>query len=55
VSTNNTSVAVSTDQAVYWSVTYATGDTAHTGRQSACVESIQFDFTGDAGPGTLFP
>lgn len=53
--TNNTTVSVNSDQTVYWKVTYATGDTAHTGRQSNCVESIVFDFTGDAGPGTLFP
>jgi hypothetical protein len=54
-STNNTTVSVNTDQTVYWKVTYDTGDTAHTGRQSNCVENIMFDFTGDAGPGTLFP
>lgn len=53
--TNNTTVSVSTDQTVYWKVTYATGDSAHTGRQSNCVESILFDITGDAGTGTLFP
>lgn len=55
VATNNTTVAVSTDTAVYWKVTYATGDTAHTGRQSNCLESTSFEFANDAGPGTLFP
>ena len=53
--TNNTNVSVNTNQTVYWKVTYATGDQAHTGRQSNCVENITFTFTGDAGPGTLFP
>lgn len=55
VGTANTSVAVDTSTTVYWTVTYATGDTAHTGRQSACTENTQFTFTNDSGPGTLFP
>src|SRR5207244_12128630 len=48
-------VAVSDNTTVYWRVTYATGDTAHTGRQSDCMESTQTVFTNDPGPGTLFP
>ena len=55
VGTTNTSVAVNTDQTVYWRVTYAPGDTAHLGIQSACVENTVFDFTADAGPGSAFP
>ncbi len=55
VATNNTTVAVSTNTTVYWKVTYATGDTAHTGRQSNCTENTSFQFVNDAGPGTLFP
>ena len=55
VSTNNQTVSVNSNQTVYWKVTYAPGDTVHTGRQSACVENTSFTFTGDAGPGTLFP
>jgi hypothetical protein len=54
-STSNTSVAVSANATVFWRVTYATGDTAHTGRQSDCVENTVVSFTNDAGPGTLFP
>lgn len=53
--TSNTTVAVSTSATVYWRVTYATGDSAHTGRQSACVENTSMTFTIEAGPGTLFP
>jgi hypothetical protein len=54
-STNQTSVAVSTNQTVYWLVTYATGDTAHTGRQSNCAESTQTVFVNSTGDGTIFP
>jgi len=56
-STTNTSVSVSSNSTVYWRVTYAVaaGDTAHTGRQSACVENTGLTFASDAGPGTLFP
>jgi hypothetical protein len=39
----------------YWRVTYATGDTAHTGSQSDCTENVVLTFTDDAGPGTVFP
>jgi hypothetical protein len=55
VSTANTSVSVNADDDYYWKVTYATGDTAHTGRQSNCLEHTLIDFTNDAGPGTVFP
>jgi hypothetical protein len=57
VNTNNTTVSVSDSASTtyYWRVTYDTGDTAHTGRQSDCVENQQSQFTGDAGPGTVFP
>jgi hypothetical protein len=55
VGTSNNSVSVNTNTSVYWTVTYATGDTAHTGRQSACAENTQFAFTNDSGPGTVFP
>jgi len=54
-STDQTSVAVSTNQTVYWLVTYATGDTAHTGRQSNCAESTQTVFVNSTGDGTIFP
>jgi hypothetical protein len=53
--TNQTSVAVSSNETVYWLVTYATGDQAHTGRMSNCVESTQTTFVNDSGPGDLFP
>jgi len=55
VGTNNTTIAVSADGTVYWKVTYATGDQAHTGRQSDCIENTTLAFVNDAGPGTLFP
>ncbi|MGW5241357.1 hypothetical protein ACWEOW_20660 [Monashia sp. NPDC004114] len=55
VGTANTSVAVDTNTTVYWKVTYATGDQAHTGRQSNCTENTVFTFNNDSGPGTLFP
>lgn len=48
-------VSVNDNTNVYWRVTYATGDTAHTGRQSDCVENAQTAFTNDSAPGTLFP
>jgi hypothetical protein len=54
-STANTSVSVDVSGTYYWRVTYATGDTAHTGRQSDCVENTVLTFNNDAGPGTLFP
>jgi hypothetical protein len=54
-STTNTSVAVDANGSYYWRVTYATGDTAHTGRQSDCTENTVLTFNNDAGPGTLFP
>jgi hypothetical protein len=47
-------VAVSSNGTYYWRVTYATGDQAHTGIQSACVENIAFTFASDSGPGTAF-
>ena len=53
--TTNTSVSVDANGTYYWRVTYATGDTAHTGRQSDCTENTALTFTNDAGPGTLFP
>ncbi len=55
VGTANTSVAVSANGTVYWTVTYATGDSAHTGRQSVCTENTALTFTNDAGNGTVFP
>ena len=57
VNTTNTSFSVdaSTNGTYYWRVTYATGDTAHTGRQSNCLENVVLTFTDDAGPGTQFP
>ena len=54
-STSNTSVAVDSSDTYYWRVTYSTGDTAHTGRQSDCVENTALTFVNDSGPGTLFP
>ena len=55
--TTNTTFAVnaSTNGTYYWRVTYATGDTAHTGRQSDCTENVVLTFTDDSGPGTIFP
>jgi hypothetical protein len=53
--TNNTTARISATGSVWWRVTYATGDTAHTGRQSDCVENINATITGDSGPGALFP
>jgi hypothetical protein len=57
VNTTNSTFAVdaSTNGTYYWTVTYATGDTAHTGRQSVCTENVVLTFTDDAGPGTVFP
>ncbi len=52
--TSNTSVAVSTSGTYYWNVTYAPGDTAHTGRQSSCSENTVMTFTNDPGPGTVY-
>jgi hypothetical protein len=53
--TTNTSVSVDVNGSYYWRVTYATGDSAHTGRQSDCTENTVLTFNNDAGPGTLFP
>jgi hypothetical protein len=53
--TSNTSVALDANGTYYWWVTYATGDSAHTGRQSDCAESTALTFVNDAGSGTLFP
>ena len=57
LNTTNSSFAVnaSTNGTYYWRVTYATGDTAHTGRQSDCTENVVLTFTDDSGPGTIFP
>ena len=51
-STTNTSVSVNVSETYYWRVTYATGDTAHTGRQSDCVENTVLTFNNDSGPAT---
>ena len=53
--TNNTTVSVNVSETYYWLVTYAPGDTAHTGRQSNCAENTVLTFNNDSGPGTLFP
>jgi hypothetical protein len=53
--TDNSTVSVSDNETVYWLVTYATGDTAHTGRQSKCTESTQTVFVNDTGDGIVFP
>jgi hypothetical protein len=53
--TDNQTVSINTNTTVYWRVTYATGDTAHTGRQSDCAESTQTTFVNDAGTGSVFP
>jgi hypothetical protein len=57
VSTANTTVSITANATVYWRVTYspAAGDSAHTGRQSACVENTALTFVNETGPGTLFP
>jgi hypothetical protein len=56
INTNNTTFKIDSSKngTYYWLVTYATGDTAHTSRQSACSESTAVTQTDDAGPGTLF-
>jgi hypothetical protein len=53
--TSQNTVAVSDNETVYWLVTYATGDQAHTGRQSSCAESTQTVFVNSTGDGTVFP
>ncbi len=57
LNTTNSSFAVTaaSNGSYYWRVTYATGDTAHTGRQSDCSENAAIAFTDDAGPGTTYP
>jgi hypothetical protein len=55
VATSNTTVSVNTNDTFYWRVTYAPGDTAHTGSQSDCVENVTTAFVNDSGPGTVFP
>src|SRR5262249_30935829 len=55
VGTTNNSVSVNTNDTFFWRVTYDTGDTAHTGRQSDCAENVSTAFVNDAGPGTVFP
>jgi hypothetical protein len=55
LTTDNTTVSVNASGTYYWYVTYAPGDTAHTGRQSNCSESTALTFTNDSGPGTVFP
>ncbi len=52
---SDNATSYSADLTLYWLVTYAPGDTAHTGIQSQCVEAIAVDVTGDSGPGTAFP
>ena len=56
INTNNTTFKIDSSKngTYYWRVTYATGDTAHTSRQSACSESTLVTQVDDAGPGTLF-
>ncbi|HET8652221.1 MAG TPA: hypothetical protein VFM13_06585 [Gaiellaceae bacterium] len=57
INTNNTEFKIDSSNdgtTYYWRVTYATGDTAHTSRQSACTESTAVTQTDDSGPGTLF-
>jgi hypothetical protein len=54
-STNQTTDSVNSNTTVVWRVTYATGDSAHTGSQSDCAESTATTFVNDSGPGTLFP
>jgi hypothetical protein len=56
INTNNQSFSIDSSKngTYYWLVTYATGDTAHTSRQSACSESTAVTQTDSAYPGTLF-
>ena len=54
-STSNTSVSVDASDTYYWRVTYNPNDTAHTGKQSDCIENTVLTFNNDTGPGTLFP
>jgi hypothetical protein len=56
INTNNTTFKVdsSNSKTYYWRVTYTTGDSAHTSRQSACTESTAVTQTDAAYPGTLF-
>ena len=53
--TSDTSVSVDVSETYYWRVTYSTGDSTHTGRQSDCVENTVLTFNNDSGPGTVFP
>jgi len=55
VGTDNQTFRVSAFGTFYWLVTYAPGDTAHTGIQSNCVENINATLTGSTGTGTIFP
>jgi len=56
INTNNTSFKIDStnDSTYYWRVTYTTGDSAHTSRQSACAESTLVTQTDAAYPGSLF-
>lgn len=52
---NQTDVSVNANGTYFWRVTYATGDTAHTGRQSDCEENTVLTFNNSTGTGTVFP
>jgi hypothetical protein len=54
-SNGNVKVNSTTSKSYYWLVTYATGDSAHTGSQSKCIENMTVTFTADSGSTTLFP
>jgi hypothetical protein len=54
-STTNTTVSVNASDTYYWLVTYAPGDTAHTGVQSQCVENTVLTFNNGGVSTTLFP
>jgi hypothetical protein len=51
---NQTDVSVNANGTYFWRVTYATGDTAHTSRQSDCEENTQLTFVNSTGTGTVF-
>ncbi len=47
--TNNTTVAITSDTTVFWRVTYVSTNPAQRNSASVCVESTQVDFAGDDG------
>jgi hypothetical protein len=53
--TSNTTFSVDSTGIYYWLVQYSPNDSAHTGSQSKCVESINATLTGDPNSTTVYP